>query len=643
MSESRMQSYSYYDDLRRDDPENVTPIFNGTGDSQHVGRNLHTYKNGTDDMIVLCHAPVFVRYTTSKEGDYSAAGYGAAAGAMLAVHHWNTGNDVVVKELKGIHETCPIRFTTEIFDTQSNAVPAVKGLTDMMIRSPDTPELPQPCAIVGTILSSVSTKFAITTGVYDLLQVAPGASSDDLDDKLQYPLFSRTHPADGGSALLLPKYLKDVLHVKNFAIVYIADDGFGLSYLKVVSEFAKANDMNMLSVPITFLPMPTKENIKEEMQVLQDAGLNYVLGIFFFDNYDLVMEAAGELGVAGPGRFWFFGGSLSDYIYENAPEFDKDSVLAKATYGSAIITDGGAARGTEQYGNFVQEWKQLGENKETLDYINSKQPNPPPGTNLTFGRSAEFFNKDPNHIAIYSYDGVIGIGLAACQAAKNANSTFVNNDIFNGAEHHAAFLDIDFLSASGKVVIGPTTYSRNETSTYFVVANIVESGDNKDPTKISLQGKDYSYFDPLDGDWKRFDSESPFIFSDGRTIQPSENPEVVESMHLISPSVRATCLTLCGIILATSFAFLIYTVKMRKKPTIRMSQPPFLMMICVGTIFMATAIIPLSMDEGVAGQRILDASCSMTYWFFSFGFTITFAALFSKLWRANRVRQLLPM
>lgn len=73
---------------------------------------------------------------------------------------------------------------------------------------------------------------------------------------------------------------------------------------------------------------------------------------------------------------------------------------------------------------------------------------------------------------------------------------------------------------------------------------------------------------------------------------------------------------------------------MRKRSIIRMSQPPFLVMICVGTMIMACSILPFSMDEGVLGQRGLNVSCSLVPWFFSVGFVVTFAALFSKLWTA---------
>ncbi len=633
--------YSYYDDLRKDDTGNFEAIFNQSG---YVGRNLHRYKGQDTDEVVICHTPVFVRYT--KEGEeYSAAGYGSSAGTIMAVQHWNTGNGVVVKEIQDIQKTCPIRFTTEIFDTQSNPVPAVKGLTDMMIRSPADPKFPQPCAIVGTIYSSVSTKFAITSGVYDLLQVAPGASSDLLDNRKQYPLFTRTHPADGGSALLLPQYFHEVMNITNFAIVYVADDGFGDSYAKVIKQFAEEHGMNCLSVPVSYeRDNPSKDEIKRDLKSLDKLDLNYIIGVFFFDSFKPIMEAAAELGVAGPGKFWFFAGSLSDYLHENYQTFERDSILAKAVYGSAIITDGGAAAGTDQYEAFLKEWKKMGDTPEILNYINSKQPGPPAdmknfnASKKYFYRDSDFFYKRPNHIAIYSYEAIIGIGLAACQALNETNSTLVNGDVFTGNDHHSAFLDVDFTSASGKVVVGPTTYSRNETSTYFVVANIIEHpSEENDDNSIRLQGKDHIYYDPYNFCWKKFDTGASFMYSDGTTTKPSEIPTIEENMNLISNYVRGSCLILCAISMATSLGFLIYTVKHWNSRTIRLAQPHFLVLICAGTFLMAFGIVPLSMDEGVMGQQGLNVSCSSVQWFFSFGFTITFAALFSKLWRANKV------
>ena len=169
----------------------------------------------------------------------------------------------------------------------------------MMTRSPDSIVELQPCAILGTVSSSVASKFATVTGVYDLLQVAPGASSDDLDNKALYPLFSRTHTSDGGAAKILPKFMNEVMNVKKFAIVYIADDGYGLSYVNVVQNYARAKGFIVLQVPLKSNPATTKEDLMEDMKKLLDSNLNYVVGVFFKNNYADIMEAAGELGVAG--------------------------------------------------------------------------------------------------------------------------------------------------------------------------------------------------------------------------------------------------------------------------------------------------------------------------------------------------------
>lgn len=169
----------------------------------------------------------------------------------------------------------------------------------MITRLPDSIAQPQPCAVLGTLYSTVSRKFATVTGVFDILQVAPSASSDVLDNEIAYPLFSRTHPSDSGAAKLPPKYLREVLGIKHFAVVYISDDGYGISYLNVVLNYARAKGMNVLSVPLTFFPTPSKEEVKRELRVLLNSNLNYVVGVFFRNNYDVIMEAAYELGVAG--------------------------------------------------------------------------------------------------------------------------------------------------------------------------------------------------------------------------------------------------------------------------------------------------------------------------------------------------------
>ena len=52
---------------------------------------------------------------------------------------------------------------------------------------------------------------------------------------------------------------------------------------------------------------------------------------------------------------------------------------------------------------------------------------------------------------------------------------------------------------------------------------------------------------------------------------------------------------------------------------------------------MASTIVPMSMDTQVASERGCDVACQSKFWLISIGFCLTFTALFSKLWRVNRV------
>merc|ERR1712176_1077280 len=60
-------------------------------------------------------------------------------------------------------------------------------------------------------------------------------------------------------------------------------------------------------------------------------------------------------------------------------------------------------------------------------------------------------------------------------------------------------------------------------------------------------------------------------------------------------------------------------------------------MICVGTLIMSSAIIPLTMDDQFFNQRACDAACMSTPWLVIQGFGISFSALLSKTLRINRI------
>jgi ABC-type glycerol-3-phosphate transport system substrate-binding protein len=95
--------------------------------------------------------------------------------------------------------------------------------------------------------------------------------------------------------------------------------------------------------------------------------------------------------------------------------------------------------------------------------------------------------------------------------------------------------------------------------------------------------------------------------------------------------------SLGGISCMTSLFFALWVWKYRNERVVRASQPNFLWMLCAGTFVMAFSIFPYGVEDDIASDRTADMACMSAMWFYSLGYVITFSALFSKMWRMNRV------
>lgn len=103
--------------------------------------------------------------------------------------------------------------------------------------------------------------------------------------------------------------------------------------------------------------------------------------------------------------------------------------------------------------------------------------------------------------------------------------------------------------------------------------------------------------------------------------------------------VRWVGYSLGFIIIAIALFFGGWVVINRKHRVVRISQPIFLDIVILGVLILASAIFPLGVNETNASERGCNIACAITPWLISLGFSLIFAALFSKLWRINRVFQ----
>jgi hypothetical protein len=99
-------------------------------------------------------------------------------------------------------------------------------------------------------------------------------------------------------------------------------------------------------------------------------------------------------------------------------------------------------------------------------------------------------------------------------------------------------------------------------------------------------------------------------------------------------TVRPVGLTLTAVVFATAVGFVAWVVWHRKARVVKESQPLFLVTICIGTVFMATTIIPLSLDDEVLGEdggcigcdcKSCDVACMSAPWIFALVGTLAFA------------------
>lgn len=91
------------------------------------------------------------------------------------------------------------------------------------------------------------------------------------------------------------------------------------------------------------------------------------------------------------------------------------------------------------------------------------------------------------------------------------------------------------------------------------------------------------------------------------------------------------------IVALTALSFTGFVFVYRKSRVIRVMQPSFLVTLCLGVTIMGSSMIPIGIDDGLVPVRGVDIACMSTPWLLSTGFTCAFSALFSKLWRINKL------
>jgi len=92
-----------------------------------------------------------------------------------------------------------------------------------------------------------------------------------------------------------------------------------------------------------------------------------------------------------------------------------------------------------------------------------------------------------------------------------------------------------------------------------------------------------------------------------------------------------------GLVFLTAGFFAGWVQCHKKERVVTAMQPVFLTVLCFGVVVLGSTAVSLSIDDGLMSDEDCSRACMSIPWLVSNGFTITTAALFSKLWRINKL------
>eukprot|EP00956_Cyclotella_meneghiniana_P038765 scaffold159697_cov56-Cyclotella_meneghiniana.AAC.3 len=551
-----------------------------------------------DEYIEVAYLPTIMTFTCYGRPTNNIGYYDGVASVALAMEHLNTGNGSIIPEISGLNETCPLRFTTESFDTECSQLTAINHVTSLTDRSM-TGQL-YPTAIL-TTSSRVSMPTSIISSLRGVPQVSPDATSSDLDNKDQYKLFGRTVPNDDGTSIPLLAKL-NLLGINHLAVLYI-DDSYGNAFMEGLILAAQQNAPELRIKTVNIRMNPDKEILRDVVRRLADIQYTYFFGIIYYTTIEDIMTEAYDQGIAGTGKHnWIFSDSIGSFL--EGRQFEAGSKLALAFQGTGILRAAGGISGMATFDKFYKSMEQM-KNDADISQIESLLPNDYDDGKV-MNHSVIFqdqsFLSSPRFIPPFIFDAVIALGIASCRLRSEGTASFTGDDLFE------AFKNTTFEGASGSVVLDPITGTRVPSSAVFLLKNFVYDKDATiNPDTVQFKSVDSDVF--ALGEW---DSHVSYTYNDGTSNAPPDLPPLVTDDSYPSTATKAIGMVFFAIIFVLSIGFGSWTYINRNKRIVRSSQPMFLYIISAGTIIMGSSLIPLSIDPSVTDQTGSDTACIFT-------------------------------
>lgn len=547
----------------------------------------------------------------------------------------NARDTSIIPELAN-YPDCTVTLTDSWYrDSAHDRSTSVDHLVALQTDSLLNDTNPKVCAVLGPVEARAAEGVSVLTENAQIPQLQYGTIDRRLSRRHDFPSVARTISEVRYFATAVGEYLqlRPGMERDFIAIIYDFSD-----YGEQFEDPLEDGEARLKFESITeHIVQDDLDSIYESLGDVLENGYHTIILVTDRPPFmHKVAEVADELGIIGDDWLWVLSGDAMPPQYLEMLEETPNSPLDKLLRGAGVFFDYDPFILIPQGDKFLESWKS--QDAAFVDQVNALHPLDPSHQAHFKGEPSYFQTLSPSPYSSFVYDSIMLVGLSACQLQeKKLSGEPLPKDV--GGAHLAEIFETRFQGASGEVFFELTSEdtpnSRDPSSVQYGMFNLrTINRDDGMNVYTSILTSVYT-----DTKWNDVDGEK-FLFFDGTPNSPMPLQTTFDYNYL-SSGIQITGLTLTSLAMCIAIVSGTWVAIYRKERIVRAAQPEFLYILCTGAAIMAASLIFISFDEEKGwSEEKLSRACQAFPWLFIMGYLIIYCALFSKLWRINKLLSL---
>ncbi|CAN8020607.1 unnamed protein product [Ixodes persulcatus] len=511
-------------------------------------------------------------------------GQGCLPAALMALEDVNKRSDLLIG----------YKLEIDWRDSQCNPGLAATVMYDLLYNDPQKLMLLGGCSIVCSTIAEAAK-------MWNLVVISYGSSSPALSNRKRFPTFFRTHPS---ATIHNPTRIKlfKKFQWSRIAIIQEAEEVFTSTGEDLESRCKEA-EIEIVTRQ-SFLTDPT-DAVKN--LVRQDARI--IVGMFYVAAARRVFCEAYKQNVFGKQYVWLLIGWYEDGWY--------------------TVQDKGHNCTTEQMkealeGHFTTEALMLNQgNQQTISGMSSQQFLERYELALAEQNGMNGYRPEGHQEAPLAYDAIWAIALALNKTINTLKEysmsiedfTYTNKKIAD--EIWSAMDATQFLGVSGVVAFS----ALGDRMSWTLVEQLIEGSYVK-----------IGYYDIETDNLTIINQEK---WTDGKP--PQDRTIIVRVHRKVSLSLFAGMCAVAFIGVVWAVGLLVFNWIFRHSRYIQLSHPMCNNIMLIGIILCLVCVCLLGLDGQFVSEFRYAHICQARSWFLTIGFTLSFGAMFSKIWRVHRI------